>query len=238
VRKALFGSLIFHVAMTALVFTLIAFKQVNYVKRDVYEVKLVGAMQTASASTAPKKEAAPPPAPKPAPVEEKKVEDKPDQMPAPPKKPTKPKPVEKKQESVPTTDITKTDARPDSEQAPATGQAAAPGPPGDTPTMGSVQIDGGNFPFASYISRMRQKIATTWEVPAGTEGLERSAVVFFRVHRDGSVSNVEIEKSSTLQLFDRSCQRAVIEAAPLPPLPREYSDEFVAVHFSFVYQPQ
>jgi hypothetical protein len=29
----------------------------------------------------------------------------------------------------------------------------------------------------------------------------------------------------------------VIEAAPLPPLPREYNDEFVRVHFSFVYQP-
>jgi TonB family protein len=236
VRKALIGSLLFHVAMTALVFTLIAFKQVNYVKRDVYEVKLVGAVQTASATTAPKVQAAPP-TPKPAPVEEKKVEEKPDQMPAPPTKPTKPKPVEKKAESVPTTDITKTDAKPDSDQTGAVGQQASPGPPGDTPTMGSVQIDGGNFPFASYISRMRQKIATTWEVPAGTEGLQRTAVVFFRVHRDGSVSNVEVEKSSALQLFDRSCQRAVIEAAPLPPLPREYSDEFVAVHFSFVYQP-
>jgi TonB family protein len=236
VRRALVGSLLFHVGLTALIFSLIAFKQVNYVKRDVYEVKLVGAVQAASVSAAPKP-VAPPPAPKPAPVEEKKVEEKPDQMPAPPTKPTKPKPVEKKQESVPTTDVTKTDARPDTDTSAATNQQAAPGPPGDNPTMGSVQIDGGNFPFASYISRMRQKIATTWEVAAGPEGLERSAVVYFRVHRDGSVSNVEVEKSSALQLFDRSCQRAVIEAAPLPPLPREYSDEFVAIHFSFVYQP-
>jgi TonB family protein len=237
VRRALLGSLIFHVALTVVIFALVAFKQVNYVKRDVYEVKLVGAVQTASVSSAPKVQAAPPPQPKPAPVEEKKVEEKPDQMPAPPTKPTRPKPVEKKQQSVPTTDITKTDARPDSDKTGAAGQEAAPGPPGDTPTMGSVQIDGGNFPFASYISRMRQKIATTWEVPAGTEGLERSAVVYFRVHRDGSVTNVEVEKSSALQLFDRSCQRAVMEAAPLPPLPREYNDEFVAIHFSFVYQP-
>lgn len=233
-RRALVGSLIFHVGLTALIFSLIAFKQVRYVPRNVYEVKLVGAVETASA--APKVQAAPPP-PKPAPVEEKKVEEKPDQMPAPPTKPTRPKPVEKKQESVPTTDITKTDVKPDSDRTGAVGKEAAPGPPGETPTMGSVSIDGGNFPFASYISRMRQKIATTWEVPAGTEGLERSAVVFFRVHKDGSVSNVEVEKSSALQLFDRSCQRAVIEAAPLPPLPREYNDEFVAVHFSFVYQP-
>jgi TonB family protein len=103
--------------------------------------------------------------------------------------------------------------------------------------MGSVSIDGGDFPFASYVNRMRQKIATAWEVPPGTEGLERSAVVYFRIHRDGSVSNVSVERSSTLPLFDRSCQRAVLEAAPMPPLPREYGDEYVGVHFSFLYQP-
>jgi TonB family protein len=156
-------------------------------------------------------------------------------MPAPPAAKTKPKPAEKKQNVVPTTDVRKTDAKPDSGLAGAT--EAAPGPPGDVPAMGSVSIDGGNFPFASYISRMRQKIATTWEVPPGSEGFERGAVVYFRIHRDGSVSNVTVEKSSSLLLFDRSCQRAVIEAAPLPPLPREYSDDFVSVHFSFLYQP-
>jgi TonB family protein len=157
-------------------------------------------------------------------------------MPAPPTKPKQPKSEEKKKNEVPTTDLTKTNARPDS-QLTGTNEPAAPGPPGDNPTMGSVSIDGGNFPFASYISRMRQKIATAWEVPVGTEGLERSAVVYFRVHRDGSVSDVTVEKPSGLQLFDRSCQRGVIEAAPMPPLPREYSDEFVSVHFTFVYQP-
>jgi hypothetical protein len=35
---------------------------------------------------------------------------------------------------------------------------------------------------------MRQKIATTWG-PAGTEGFERSALIYFRIHRNGSVSN-------------------------------------------------
>jgi len=226
--------LIFHVALTIVVFSVIAFNNVKYVPREVYTVKLVGAVATANASAAAKVETAPP---KPAPVEEKKAEEKPDQMPAPPTEKKKPKPVEKKQTEVPTTDVRKTDAKPDSNLTGAAGAVGAPGPPGDTPAMGSVSIDGGNFPFASYISRMRQKIATTWEVPTGTEGLERSAVVYFRVHRDGSVSNVEVEKSSSLQLFDRSCQRAVIEAAPLPPLPREYANEFVSIHFSFVYQP-
>lgn len=229
-RKALIGSLIFHIGLTALIFTLIAFNQVHYVKRDVYEVKLVGAVEAAKPAPAAKVEPAPA---KPAPVEEKKVEEKEDQMPAPPTKKQKP---EKKKDVVPTTDVRKTDAKPDSQQI-GSSEPATPGPPGDQPAMGSVSIDGGNFPFSSYISRMRQKIATTWEVPPGTEGLERSAVVYFRIHRDGSVSNVTVEKESGLQLFDRSCQRGVIEAAPMPPLPREYNEESVAVHFTFVYQP-
>lgn len=232
-RKALIGSLIFHVVLTIGFIQWIAFTQVKYVPRDVYTVKLVGAVASARASTA-KVQTAPP---KPAPVEETKVEEeKEDQMPAPPTQ--KPKPIaaaKKKDATVPTTDITKTDARPDSGLAGA--GEATPGPPGDTPAMGSVSIDGGDFPFSSYINRMRQKIATTWEVPPGTEGFERSAVIYFRIHRNGSVSNVSVEKSSTLPLFDRSCQRAVIEAAPMAPLPREYGDDYIGVHFSFLYQP-
>jgi TonB family protein len=160
-------------------------------------------------------------------------------MPAPPTQIKKPKPVEKKKTEVPTTDIAKTNQKPDSSLVGDAGQAgeSVSGPPGDAPAMGSVSFDGGDFPFASYVNRMRQKIATVWEVPVGTEGLERSAVVYFRVKRDGGVSNVTIEKSSGLPLFDRSCQRAVMEAAPLPPLPREYKDDFIGVHFSFLFQP-
>lgn len=232
-RKALIGSLVFHIVLTIGFFQWIVFTQVKYVPRDdVYTVKLVGSVPAARAA-APKVETAPA---KPAPVEEKKVEeDKEDQMPAPPTK-TKPKPAEKKKDAgVPTTDITKTDAKPDTGLTDA--GEGIPGPPGATPTMGGVSIDGGDFPFASYINRMRQKIATTWEVPPGTEGFERSALIYFRIHRNGSVSNVSVEKSSTLPLFDRSCQRAVIEAAPLAPLPREYGDEYIGVHFSFLYQP-
>jgi TonB family protein len=231
VRRALIGSFLFHVVVAIGLLYWVTFAQVNYVKRPVYTVNLVGAVPSARAAT-PKAEAAPP---KPAPVEAKKVEEKEDQMPAPPTEKKKPKPEAKKKDVVPTTDVTKTNAKPDS----ASGDAseAVAGPPGDAPAMGSVSIDGGDFPFASYVNRMRQKIATAWEVPPGTEGLERSAVVYFRIHRDGSVSNVSVERSSTLPLFDRSCQRAVLEAAPMPPLPREYGDEYVGVHFSFLYQP-
>jgi TonB family protein len=226
VRKALLGSLGFHVGLTIVVFQWVAFQQVRYVPRDVYSVKLVSA---GTASAAARVTAAPPePAPpKPEPVKEEKEE----QMPPPPDT-TKKKPATKKDDkAVPSTDVRKTDARPDSLLA---GEGTGGG---SAPVAGGVTFDGGDFPFAPFIGRMRQKIAAAWEVPAGSAGVERSAVVYFRAHRDGSVSHVAVEQSSGVPLFDRSCQRAVLQAAPLPPLPREYRDEYVGVHFSFLYQP-
>jgi len=63
------------------------------------------------------------------------------------------------------------------------------------------------------------------------------AVVYFRVHRNGEITHIAVEQSSGVFLFDQSCQRAVIQAAPFPPLPRDYLNEYVGVHFSFKYVP-
>jgi TonB family protein len=59
VRKALIGSLFFHVAAGIGVLQWIAVKDVTHMPRNVYEVKLVGAVQTANAQTAAKVEPAP-----------------------------------------------------------------------------------------------------------------------------------------------------------------------------------
>ena len=228
-RKSLIGSLVFHLVVTLVVFQWVAFNQVKYVPRNVYSVKLVaaGAAQAARVTATPEP-------PKPAPVEEKKEDEKDDRMPPPPDETRKKQ--EKKQEKkgedkvVPSTDVRKTDAKPDSLL---TGTG---GGVGDVTATGDVSLDGGDFPFAAYVGRMRQKVAAAW-TPAGGGGEERKATIYFRVHRDGSVSHVAVEQSSGVSLFDRSCQRAVLEAAPLPPLPREYIGEYLGVHFPFVGQP-
>jgi len=232
VRRAIWISLAFHALVMLLTFTAINFSQVTYVPRQVYQVELVSAAvaEPAARRAEPKQEPVPvPPAPKP-----EKEEEKEEEMPAPPEKPKK-KPVEaKKTESkaktVPSTEVTKSDA-------PTEGQADTGAGASDSPVATGEMSFEGDFPFASYVSRMRTKIAATWRVPAGSEGVERTARVYFRVHRDGSVSHVAVEESSGLLLFDQSCQRAVLQSAPMPPLPREYADEYLGVHFGFVYRP-
>ena len=104
------------------------------------------------------------------------------------------------------------------------------------PEHGAVQLDADDFPFDHYISRMRRKIAASWRVPEGSQGEDRFCRIYFRVHRDGRVSDVSVEESSGLFMFDQSAQRAVVLSAPMPPLPREYLDNWLGVHFPFVYR--
>lgn len=224
-RKTVVISLVVHVAITILVFQWVSFREVKQVPRQVYNVTLVSA-----ASAEPTVAAAPASQPAAKPVEEEKKKDEmvtPAEKPKPPKE----KKVEKNDEkTMPTTRVQKTDSL--SGSAPDSSQGQAP-----VPVAGGVSFDSGDFPFSHYVNRMRQKIAASWQVPSGSEGSERTAVVYFRVHRDGSVSNVQVEKTSSLFLFDQSCERAVLQAAPMPPLPREFADEYLGVHFSFVYLP-
>jgi TonB family protein len=223
-RKSVVISLVFHLSLTLLIFQWVSFREVNYVPRQVYNVTLVSAAAAESKSVVA-------PAPEPerasAPVKEEKKED---EMVVPPEKPKAPPKKADKEKTVPTTRIQKSDSLSGGAASDSAGQAPAA-------VAGGVSFDSGDFPFTYYVNRMRQKIAASWQVPAGSEGSERSSVVYFRVHRDGSVTHVKVEKSSELFLFDQSCQRAVLEAAPMPPLPREFHDEYLGVHFSFVYLP-
>lgn len=214
-RSALGISLGFHLVVSLIALNWVSFRAVKYVPRQVYNVTLVTSQ--AQAQAPPRVQPAPQPEPEPEPEEE---------MAPPPDKPKpKPKPRPDKKKVVPTTQVEKTRTDPEAE---ATEEAPA--------ETGDVTLDAEDFPFAHYISRMRNKIAAKWRVPQGSQGADRFCRIYFRVHRDGSVTHVTVEESSGLFMFDQSAQRAVVEAASMPPLPREYGDEYLGVHFSFAYR--
>jgi protein TonB len=219
-RSALGISFTLHLLISLIAFNWVSFREVKYVPRQVYNVTLV----------TPQVQAQPvvqPPPPQPEPELEPEPEPEPEEeMPPPPEKPkSKPKPKPKPRKTVPTTQVEKT--QPDPEQTE---------PVEPPPETGDVTLDTEDFPFSHYISRMRRKIAANWRVPEGSQGADRFCRIYFRVHRDGSVSNVDVEESSGLFMFDQSAQRAVVQAAPMPPLPREYRDNYLGVHFSFAFR--
>jgi outer membrane biosynthesis protein TonB len=52
------------------------------------------------------------------------------------------------------------------------------------------------------------------------------------------VTNAAIEQSSGLFIFDQAAQRAVVQSSPMPPLPQDYRDSYLGVHFSFSYREE
>lgn len=215
-------SLGLHVFVSLIALQWVKFREVRFIPRQVYAVDLVTAAEVEK--TKPEKPA-PQVEPEPTPPE---PEEKQDEMEPPPVKPQPPKPKPKKEtKTVPTTQLEKT--RPE--------QSADSGDAGESPPdTGDMAFDTDDFPFAHYISRMRRKIAASWRVPEGSQGEERFCRIYFRVLRDGSVVSVGIEQSSGLFVFDQAAQRAVLQAAPMPPLPQEYHDDYLGVHFSFSYK--
>jgi len=212
-RSALGISLALHLVVSLIALNWVSFRSVKYIPRQVYNVTLVTPpVQAQPPVLAPQVQ----PEPEPEPEEE---------LAPPPEKPRpKPKPVPPPKKTVPTTQVEKTQPDPEAE------------PQEAPPETGDVTLDTEDFPFAHYISRMRRKIAASWRVPEGSQGEDRFCRIYFRVHRDGSVSHVSVEETSGLFMFDQSAQRAVVQAASMPPLPREYGEEYLGVHFSFAYR--
>lgn len=222
-RSALIISTTIHLTITFIAVNWVRFRHVDYVPRQVYNVTLI-TPQPVQAQTVTE---TPPPQPEPE-VEQPEPEPE-EEMAPPPEKPKpkpKPKPPPKEKKTIPTTEVEKTTPQETPEETVAEA----------VPEHGDVQLDADDFPFAHYISRMRRKIAATWRVPEGSQGEDRFCRIYFRVHRDGTVSDVSVEESSGLFMFDQSAQRAVVQAAPMPPLPHEYRDAWLGVHFAFAYR--
>jgi TonB family protein len=95
---------------------------------------------------------------------------------------------------------------------------------------------GGGFgEFSYYQLAMQNKIAAHWS-PGFISG-EAVTIVYFRIIRSGTIVGARVEESSGIPFYDQTALRAVLEASPLPPLPAQFPDDAVGVHFRFRFRP-
>jgi periplasmic protein TonB len=97
-------------------------------------------------------------------------------------------------------------------------------------TGGPAEISGfddPDFTYSYYAELMLARIRARWQRPA--LGGDIQMVVYFKVHEDGKVTDVEILESSGYNSFDRAGLRAV-QTATLPPLPKSYRRGVLGVH--------
>jgi len=106
------------------------------------------------------------------------------------------------------------------------------------PGSGGVGVGQGS-PFGnrygSYVDILRQRVAQKWQTGDVDPRICTAppAIVTFTISRDGSVSRVSVVQTSGNVALDRSAQRAILDAAPFPPLPRDYERNDVPIEFWF-----
>ena len=105
-------------------------------------------------------------------------------------------------------------------------------PEQDAPS--SLTVDAPRFPFSYYLAAIERKVSQNWFSSSSGKGEGYSCVVYFRMNRNGSVSDLRIEESSGNSYFDRSALRAIRSSDPFPPLPRAFTDPWLGIHFTFI----
>jgi protein TonB len=130
---------------------------------------------------------------------------------------------------------------------PAPAPKEAPVPPAAPPQSATAttpvpsfvlpKVDAPEFDCSDYCLAFQRKLESQWTPPPLTGHEPMQAIVVFTINRDGSVSGLSVEATSGNFYFDQAAQRAVLLAAPLPPLPRSFLSPTLRVHVAFTWQP-
>lgn len=99
----------------------------------------------------------------------------------------------------------------------------------------SSQIGLSSFPFTYYLQIIQARISNNWFKSQVTTGITADfhTTIFFKIYKDGQISNLEIEETSTIKSLDLSALRAIQSSVPFPPLPKEYEGEYLGIHIIF-----
>ncbi len=97
---------------------------------------------------------------------------------------------------------------------------------------GGVKLDVANFCCPEYIVDMRDRIIKNWNQKQGAAGF---VTMKYTIHRNGSITNIEVEVSSGNAILDLAAQRALINTKTLAPLPAGFPGQQLPVHLIFEY---
>jgi len=102
-------------------------------------------------------------------------------------------------------------------------------------TGGVISSEATNLKFRIYYTMIWSEIKKGWILPGGLVNNQKDieAIVSFRILKNGRIEDISFEKSSGNSFYDKSVLRAVEKADPLPPLPGEYKEEYLAVGVRF-----
>ncbi len=93
---------------------------------------------------------------------------------------------------------------------------------------------GRGFTYSYYLNILLNKIGQNWNNPYREKDVILKSIIYFEVDKNGVISNIRVEEDSGDEIYNESTVRAVALTKKLPPLPQEFSDDYLKVHLEFL----
>jgi len=91
--------------------------------------------------------------------------------------------------------------------------------------------------YSYYLNAILARIAENWFDPYLGEPRRISTTMVFIIERDGTLRDIEVEKSSGDKVYDNAAERALKVLDRLPPLPPEFKGPRLKLHLEFEHTP-
>ena len=93
--------------------------------------------------------------------------------------------------------------------------------------------------FGPYLSRVVQDVRRNWYtlIPESAAFKHGKVSIEFAIMKDGSIGGLQRDESSGDVALDRAAWGGISASNPFPPLPTEFKGPYLALRFSFYYNP-
>jgi TonB family protein len=99
----------------------------------------------------------------------------------------------------------------------------------------AIQFDSKGADFGPWLRRFIAQLKRNWLIPMAAMTMKGHVVVTFNVHRDGSITEIEVVGPCPVQAFNRAAQGALISSNPTYQLPPDYPSDRCFFTVTFYY---
>ncbi|MBS1818697.1 MAG: TonB family protein [Acidobacteria bacterium] len=104
----------------------------------------------------------------------------------------------------------------------------------------AIQFDTKGVEFGPWVRRFVAQVKRNWMIPYAAMSMRGRVVVTFNVHKDGSITDLQVVGPSPVEAFNNAAYGALAASNPTAPLPPEYPSDkaFFTVTFFYNEEPQ
>ena len=104
----------------------------------------------------------------------------------------------------------------------------------------AIQFDTKGVEFGPWIRRFIAQVKRNWMIPYAAMSMKGHVVVTFNVHKDGTITDLQVVGASPVDAFNNAAFGALASSNPTTALPPEYPSEkaFFTVTFFYNEEPQ